>query len=95
MSYYHALKLYRKHVQGKVNVHENLRDKTYIITGSNTGIGFEVAKSLLKMNARVVLACRSVDRANEAKKALIKATDANEKDVRELCFNINRVMIWL
>ena len=40
--------------------------RTMIVTGSNTGIGFEVAKVLAARGARVLLACRSKDKAEQA-----------------------------
>lgn len=46
----------------------------YIVTGSNTGIGFETAKALIKQGATVILACRSLDRANDARTKLLEAT---------------------
>ena len=42
------------------------------MTGANTGIGYETTKALLQMNATVVMACRSADRANQAKNDLLK-----------------------
>ena len=43
-----------------------LDGKTVIITGANTGIGLETAVDLAKRNARVILACRSVERGEKA-----------------------------
>ena len=43
-----------------------LDGKTVIITGGNTGIGLETAVDLAKRNARVILACRSVERGETA-----------------------------
>ena len=43
-----------------------LDGKTVIITGANTGIGLETAVDLAKRNARVILACRSVERGERA-----------------------------
>nr|XP_012220685.1 PREDICTED: retinol dehydrogenase 12 isoform X2 [Linepithema humile] len=40
--------------------------KTVIITGANTGIGKETARDLFRRGARVILACRDVQRANDA-----------------------------
>lgn len=37
-----------------------------IITGGNTGIGFQVAKKLLESGYRVILACRSAERGEAA-----------------------------
>ena len=40
--------------------------KTAIVTGANTGIGFEIARHLAMKGARVVLACRDEDKARDA-----------------------------
>ncbi|PLK25573.1 oxidoreductase [Novosphingobium sp. TH158] len=40
--------------------------RTIIVTGSNTGIGFEAARALAAKGARVLLACRSRDKAEAA-----------------------------
>ena len=40
--------------------------KTAIVTGSNTGIGLEIARGLARKGARVILACRDGDKAREA-----------------------------
>jgi NAD(P)-dependent dehydrogenase (short-subunit alcohol dehydrogenase family) len=40
--------------------------KTIIVTGANTGIGFEAARVLAAKRARVVLACRDEGKANDA-----------------------------
>lgn len=41
-----------------------------VITGANSGIGYETAVMLLKRHATVVLACRDLDRGAEAVEAL-------------------------
>ena len=45
---------------GGTNKHSpDLKDKVIIITGANTGIGFESAKEMAKLNPKViVMACR-------------------------------------
>ncbi|KAJ3567039.1 hypothetical protein NP233_g6621 [Leucocoprinus birnbaumii] len=44
----------------------DLTGKVVIVTGGNTGIGKETAKSLLARNAKVYLACRSAEKAETA-----------------------------
>ena len=58
---------FRKWVGGGVcRSQAKLDGKTVIITGANTGIGLESAVDLAKRNARVILACRSVERGETA-----------------------------
>ena len=40
--------------------------RTFLVTGANTGIGFETAKALAAKRARVLLACRDAGRGGEA-----------------------------
>lgn len=40
--------------------------KTIFITGANTGLGFEAAKVLARKNARVLIGCRSQEKAERA-----------------------------
>lgn len=42
------------------------KDKIVIVTGANTGIGYETAKFIAMMGAHVVLACRSEEKARAA-----------------------------
>jgi len=43
-----------------------LDGKTVVITGANSGIGKETARDLYGRGARVILACRDMEKANEA-----------------------------
>ena len=46
-------------VKNNLNLHENLKGKTAIITGANSGIGFQAAKVLAQKNVKVIFACRN------------------------------------
>lgn len=52
--------------------------KTVIITGSNSGLGFETAKKIAKNNNyQVILACRNKELAEKAKENIINETQNN------------------
>ncbi|NJN74040.1 MAG: SDR family oxidoreductase [Limnothrix sp. RL_2_0] len=51
--------------------------KMAIVTGANTGLGFETALGLAKVDATVILACRNLEKAEAAKtEILTKVPDA-------------------
>jgi len=67
---------YTKYVAGKTYKPVNCTGRVYIITGCNTGIGYETAKAIVKMGGTVVMACRTVSKAKEARENLLKETNA-------------------
>ncbi|MBK3576933.1 SDR family NAD(P)-dependent oxidoreductase [Streptomyces sp. MBT65] len=58
--------------------------RTAVITGANTGIGFETAKALALRGASVVLAVRDVDKGKHAVEALALAAPAARVRVQRL-----------
>ena len=44
----------------------DLHDKTYLLTGCNSGLGFETLRVLASRGARVIATARSLDKAREA-----------------------------
>ena len=62
----------RTYVQGRKFIHVDLTGKVFIVTGCNTGIGYETAREIINMNGTVIMACRSLDKANQAKQAIIR-----------------------
>ncbi|WP_320674045.1 oxidoreductase [Prochlorococcus sp. MIT 1341] len=45
-----------------------------LITGANSGLGFDTAEALLEKNATVILGCRSIKKAKEARDRLLSKT---------------------
>ncbi|MFA5421817.1 MAG: SDR family NAD(P)-dependent oxidoreductase [Bacilli bacterium] len=52
---------------------DDLSSKVIAITGANSGIGFYAARSLAYKGAHIVMACRSKQRAEEARLAILDA----------------------
>ncbi len=67
---YAANKLY--YVGGKCYVPGRLDGKLAIVTGANTGIGRETTAELARRGAKVIMACRSLERAESAKLEILK-----------------------
>lgn len=65
-----GIKLYLALTTGIYRGSGQLQGKTVIITGANAGIGKEAAKELAKRGARVILACRNVDKGQRAAKEI-------------------------
>jgi NAD(P)-dependent dehydrogenase (short-subunit alcohol dehydrogenase family) len=59
----------------------DLSGKTCVVTGANTGMGRVTAEALAKMGAKVILACRSLERAEAAKKEIAAATKNDKLEV--------------
>jgi NAD(P)-dependent dehydrogenase (short-subunit alcohol dehydrogenase family) len=58
---------------------DGLHDKTYLVTGANTGIGRATARALATRGATVVLACRSAARTQPVIDAIATETGAGER----------------
>lgn len=43
-----------------------------LVTGANTGLGYETAKGLASTGMKVVMACRDIEKADEAKAKILK-----------------------
>lgn len=51
----------------------SLEGKTIIVTGGNSGLGFQSVKAFASKKAQVVLACRDYSKGEEARKEIIKS----------------------
>ncbi|KAL2069320.1 hypothetical protein VTL71DRAFT_15658 [Oculimacula yallundae] len=63
----------------------DLENKTYVITGANTGLGLECAKHLATLKAsKIILGCRSLAKGLTAKDALLKLHPTTSIEVWEV-----------
>ncbi|MDT5057953.1 MAG: hypothetical protein QOF66_6319 [Mycobacterium sp.] len=58
--------------------------RTAVITGANTGLGFETAAALAAKGASVVLAVRNLDKGKEAARRIEQATPGAQVQLQEL-----------
>jgi len=76
------VKIFFKKKYSKVLHGRDLSGKVAIVTGCNTGIGFETAYSLSRHGCKVIMACRNIA---ETKKA-IETIKTRKNTAAELCF---------
>jgi len=62
----------------------NLNNKKIIITGANSGLGYECCRALLYKGATIIMACRNMVKANIAKDNLIKEFPNSNIYIKEL-----------
>lgn len=58
--------------------------RVVVITGANSGVGYESAIAFAKKGARVVMACRSVSKAESARRELLKSVPDADVDILPL-----------
>ena len=58
--------------------------KTYIITGANSGLGFETAKRIAEEGHQVILACRNMEKGSIAAATIKSATGNGNIEARQL-----------
>ena len=67
----------------------DLKGKVYIVTGSNTGIGKELARMLYAKNARVYIAARSKQKAEKAIEDMKKASPTSKGTLKFLHLDLS------
>lgn len=66
---------------------KDLSGQLALVTGANTGIGYETARSLLKHNCKVIFACRNLDAAKAAVETI--ASEKAEYAKNSYCMRLN------
>lgn len=59
----------------------DLKDKVFIVTGANSGIGFEATKAFAMKNAKVIMGCRSLERGQAAKDKILESYKDADLDI--------------
>ena len=59
---------------------EELAGKHFVITGANSGLGYETTKNLLAWGATVTMACRDLGKAEQAKAKLLQEIPLKNSD---------------
>lgn len=62
----------------------DLTDKTFVVTGANSGIGFEASEHFAKKGARVILACRNQEKGARAVADIEAEVDGADVELMEL-----------
>lgn len=60
-----------KHYLKYLDKLESLENKTVIVTGANSGLGFDTTYDLVYKKAKVIMACRNLKKAEEAKNKIV------------------------
>ncbi|XP_047032908.1 retinol dehydrogenase 14-like [Helicoverpa zea] len=68
------IKTYNKITNGKCYSDKVMSGKVVIVTGGNSGIGYQTALELARRGAKVILGCRDEERGQNAVQSIIKKT---------------------
>lgn len=62
----------------------NQKGRIMVVTGANSGLGYETTIALAKQGAKVIMACRSVSKAKSAKDKILQQLPNAELEVMEI-----------
>ncbi|XP_063609915.1 retinol dehydrogenase 11-like [Penaeus indicus] len=79
-----AFRLFYRFWSGRCSSKRSLAGKTVVVTGGSAGIGKEAAKDFLRRRAKVILACRNLEKARKVAEELVVETGNPEVSVRLL-----------
>lgn len=63
------------------------KGKIAIVTGANSGLGKEITIGLAKKDIKVIMACRNIDKAEDAKSEIIKSIPQADIEIMKLDLN--------
>lgn len=66
-----------------------LSDKVAVVTGANAGLGYQIAGQLARTGATVVMACRSLERAEKAREQLLGELPAGAAGIAILRLDVS------
>ncbi|XP_047475126.1 retinol dehydrogenase 14-like [Penaeus chinensis] len=79
-----AFRLFYRFWSGRCSSKRSLAGKTVVVTGGSAGIGKESAKDFLRRRAKVILACRNLEKARKVAEELVAETGNPKVAVRRL-----------
>lgn len=74
----------RKCIQKYLRKLDITPNKTVVITGGNSGIGFEASKQFASFNYKIILAVRNLEKGKEAKEAIHKEYPTSNVQIMKL-----------
>ncbi|XP_022107016.1 uncharacterized protein LOC110988085 [Acanthaster planci] len=85
MALFVAFILWKRYAEGGVCYSSNrMEGRTVIVTGANTGMGKEIAADMANRGAHVIMACRSLEKGNQAAKDIRRRVRDGTLVVRQL-----------
>lgn len=62
----------------------NQSGRSFLITGANSGIGYETAKALYLAGAHIIMSCRDLDKAEEAARSIRSGNGTGSLEIAQL-----------